>query len=70
MAMSSRGLGTPIGGSQFFITLEESPEIDGHYTIFGEVTEGIDVLEKLTPRNPQAGDPPGDKMLEIIIQEE
>jgi cyclophilin family peptidyl-prolyl cis-trans isomerase len=70
MAMSSRGLGTPIGGSQFFITLEESPEIDGQYTIFGEVTEGIDVLEKLTPRNPQAGDPPGDKMLEIIIQEE
>jgi cyclophilin family peptidyl-prolyl cis-trans isomerase len=69
IAMSSRGLGTPTGGSQFFITLEESPELDGQYTVFGEVTAGVEVLEKLTPRNPQQATTPGDKILEIVIQE-
>lgn len=46
-------------GSQFFITYgslpEHETEWDGQYTIFGFVTEGLDVVQKLTPRNP--GDP-------------
>lgn len=46
-------------GSQFFITFGPLPnhetEWDGQYTIFGVVTEGMDVVQSLTPRNP--GDP-------------
>lgn len=69
VGMSSRGRGTPVSGSQFFIVLEDAPELDGLYTVFGEVTAGMDVLRSLTPHNPQRDTTPGDKMLEIVIQE-
>lgn len=36
------------GGSQFFITLSPAPELDGQYTLFGQVSEGLDVLANLT----------------------
>ena len=35
-------------GSQFFITLVDMPGLDGKYTVFGKVTEGMDVLEKIS----------------------
>jgi len=69
VGMSSGGRGTPVSGSQFFIVLEEAPELDGQYTVFGEATAGIDVLKSLTPHNPQRDTTPGDKILEIVIQE-
>lgn len=34
-------------GSQFFITLSPRPEFDGKYTVFGQVTQGLDVLDKI-----------------------
>lgn len=34
-------------GSQFFITLREMPEWDGKFTIFGEVTSGLKVVERI-----------------------
>ncbi len=34
-------------GSQFYITLAPAPNLDGQYTIFGKVTEGLDVLDKV-----------------------
>jgi len=34
-------------GSQFYITLEETAFLDGGYTVFGQVTEGMDVVEKI-----------------------
>ncbi len=33
--------------SQFFITLREMPEWNGQYTIFGEVEDGLDVVQKI-----------------------
>lgn len=47
VAMANKGPDT--NGSQFFIMLEDVPigQIDKAYTIFGEVTEGMDVVEKL-----------------------
>lgn len=36
------------GGSQFFITLAPAPELDGQYTLFGQVTDGLNVLANLT----------------------
>ena len=41
------------GGSQFFITYVEVPRLNGGYTIFGRVLEGLDVAESLTRRDPQ-----------------
>ena len=69
VGMASRGLGTPAVGSQFFIVLEGSPELDGQYAVFAEVVAGFEVLKQLTPRNPQDEGPPGDKILTITIQE-
>lgn len=33
--------------SQFYISLTFSPELDGKYTIFGQVTEGLEVIKKI-----------------------
>jgi peptidylprolyl isomerase len=59
------------GGSQFFICLAAQPSLNGKYTVFGKVTAGMDVADKLTPRDPSTAPsaPPGDKILEITIQE-
>lgn len=37
--------GKDTGGSQFFITLSEQPHLNGRYTIFGEVTKGMEVVD-------------------------
>jgi len=34
-------------GSQFFITFKATPRLDGGYTVYGEVVEGLDVLSEL-----------------------
>jgi peptidyl-prolyl cis-trans isomerase B (cyclophilin B) len=36
------------GGTQFFICLREQPSLKGQYTIFGEVTSGIEVADKIS----------------------
>jgi len=64
--------GADLNGSQFFITYDAIPDLNGGYTIFGKVIEGMDVAESLTPRDPsQAGDlPEGDKIIKVTINEE
>ncbi|MGW8249034.1 MAG: peptidylprolyl isomerase, partial [Anaerolineales bacterium] len=44
--------GPDSNGSQFFITYTETPQLDGGYTIFGQVISGLDAAESLTPRDP------------------
>jgi len=63
--------GTDTNGSQFFITYSPQPRLDGGYTIFGQVIQGMDVVESLTSRDPQQGLslPPGDKILSVDIVE-
>jgi peptidyl-prolyl cis-trans isomerase B (cyclophilin B) len=34
-------------GSQFYFTLDATPFLDGQYTVFGRVTEGLDVVKEL-----------------------
>jgi cyclophilin family peptidyl-prolyl cis-trans isomerase len=34
-------------GSQFYICQQNSNWLDGQYTVFGEVTEGLDIIEKM-----------------------
>ncbi|MFQ5428586.1 MAG: peptidylprolyl isomerase [Thermodesulfobacteriota bacterium] len=42
-------------GSQFFICVKDSPFLDRQYTVFGEVTSGMDVADKIVnlPRDPR-----------------
>lgn len=69
VAMATNGPNT--GGSQFFITLAPAPNLTGRYTIFGKVTEGLDVVRALTPRDPAANPyaAPGDRILDVTIKE-
>jgi peptidyl-prolyl cis-trans isomerase B (cyclophilin B) len=46
------------GGSQFYICLKPMPELDGQYTVFGHVTEGMDVLDALSVELADTNDNP------------
>ena len=57
LAMANRGPNTK--GSQFFITLAPTPWLDGKHTVFGEVTEGMSIIEKIgNTKTTKPGDKP------------
>ncbi len=64
-------IGPNTNGSRFFITLAELPQMDGSFTIFGQVLQGMDVVEALTLRFPEGGDdlPEPDVILNVTIEE-
>lgn len=45
-------------GSQFFIMAEDSPHLDGEYAAFGQVTEGMDVVDAIVAGERDASDKP------------
>ena len=50
LSMANAGPGT--NGSQFFLTFIPTPWLDGKHTVFGQITEGLDVLDKLQRVDP------------------
>jgi cyclophilin family peptidyl-prolyl cis-trans isomerase len=70
-ALSMANAGADTNGSQFFICYTAQYRLDGSYSVFGRLVEGMDVLKKLTPRDPDQ-DPkyPGDKIIKVTIIEE
>jgi len=69
VAMANSGADT--NGSQFFITLGDTENLNGKYTIFGQVIRGLDVAQSLTARDPaQASDLPAGTLITTIWIEE
>lgn len=60
MVSMARGLDINSAGSQFFIVLGDAPWLDGKYTIFGKVIEGMDVVDKIASLQTDQRDRPVD----------
>lgn len=57
--VSMANAGPNTGGSQFFITFDAQPHLDGKHAVFGKIIEGLDVLENITQ---------GDSIISITLE--
>jgi cyclophilin family peptidyl-prolyl cis-trans isomerase len=64
VAMANRGPNT--NTSQFYITLAAVPELNGNYTVFGKVINGMDVVNKIGSAETQ---PPYDRPVDPVAME-
>jgi cyclophilin family peptidyl-prolyl cis-trans isomerase len=60
-------------GSQFFIVLKDSGFLDGQYTVFGKITHGMDIVDKIASLKTDSADAPVNvdesKMFKVTVSE-
>lgn len=67
-SLSMAHAGRDTGGSQFYLTFQPTPHLNGKHTVFGRVIEGEEVLGKLQRISPDApSQPVPDKILEAKV---
>ena len=69
----ARSQAPDIAGSQFFIVLKDSSFLDGQYTVFGRVTHGMDIVDRIASLKTDSADAPIDidesKIIKVIVSE-
>jgi cyclophilin family peptidyl-prolyl cis-trans isomerase len=68
--LSMANAGPNTNGSQFFITHLATPWLNNKHTIFGQVTDGMDVLLSIPPRDPSKREAPAVKITSVTILEQ
>ena len=58
-------VGINTNGSQFFLTLSDTPWLDGKHTVFGEVISGMDVVSAIS----QVGSESGRTRVPVVISD-